>query len=155
MNRKHVLIIVAAALIVGSLFFLKARNNIYGDSAHDEHAAKSDKSVSNEQQNVLSNVIKNAKKIRSEYEKLDGLDTKTTERAEKVRKALAKFKERTDNMSREQIQREFDDISKKKKIFEERPTPEPKVEPFIDEQGIRWNKLIYENGTVRYELEEG
>lgn len=74
------------------------------------------------------------------------------QRTEKVQAALEKFRRQTDGITVETVTASMERVTKAKEIYAARPTPAPKVEPFQDEHGQKWNRLTYENGEVLYEL---
>ncbi len=69
-----------------------------------------------------------------------------SEREDKVRGALERFRQETDAITPEAVTEEFRKVREAKAEFERRATPSPSVEPFTDDSGTRWNKLIYETG---------
>ncbi|MGI0115304.1 hypothetical protein [Zooshikella sp. RANM57] len=73
-------------------------------------------------------------------------------REEKVRAALEVVRQRTAQISREDIVVEQQKIKTVREELVNIKVKPPQLEEFTDEAGIKWNKLTYENGEVKYEL---
>ncbi|MBU2710419.1 hypothetical protein [Zooshikella harenae] len=73
-------------------------------------------------------------------------------REEKVRAALDIVRQRTAQISRADIVAEQQKIKKVREDLVNIEVKPPQLEEFTDEAGIKWNKLTYENGEVKYEL---
>lgn len=73
---------------------------------------------------------------------------------DRVRAALARFNRALDAITKEDIEREQASMRVAEKHMRNVPLQEPRAEDFLDEHGLRWTKLLYPSGEVRYELPE-
>ncbi|WP_027708170.1 hypothetical protein [Zooshikella ganghwensis] len=73
-------------------------------------------------------------------------------REEKVRLALNTVRQRTAQITREDIVAEQQQLKAVRDKLENIEVKPPQIAEFTDEAGIKWNKLTYANGEVKYEL---
>lgn len=76
------------------------------------------------------------------------------QRNKKVAAALRQLEHNTLQISRESIAEEQEKLVQTKQHFKLQDIPPPQEEVFTDEVGIKWNKLIYADGSERYDLIE-
>jgi hypothetical protein len=75
-------------------------------------------------------------------------------REARVVEALARLERRTGNISRETIESEQAHLAATAQALHARETEMPSIEDEVDESGMRWKKLAYADGSVRYALPE-
>ena len=75
-------------------------------------------------------------------------------REARVIEALARLERRTGNITRETVEREQTHLAATAQALHARETEMPSIEDEVDESGMRWKKLAYADGSVRYALPE-
>ncbi len=155
MKRKHAFFFLAITILfVGSGFFFTVFKGVIYSDVDSEQLTQDEEIAKNEHNEKNVFLAKRADKNRTDYITKNDVEKFQEDRVEKVQDALEKFKQRTDHLSREIIMRDLETVAESRKKLEARPTSEPIIEPYTDEQGNRWNKLTYETGAVRYEIIE-
>ena len=75
-------------------------------------------------------------------------------REARVVEALARLERRTGHITREAIGQEQEHLVATAQALHARETEMPVIEEEVDESGMRWTKLAYADGSVRYALPE-
>lgn len=70
----------------------------------------------------------------------------------RVRAAFVKFQATLKDITKEKLEAEQARIRGALEVARNIPTPDPTIEAIKDESGLRWNKLTYPSGEVRYEF---
>lgn len=66
--------------------------------------------------------------------------------------AFEKFQAALKDITKEKLEAEQARLRAALEVARNMPTPEPAVEAIVDESGLKWNKLTYPSGEIRYEF---
>lgn len=66
--------------------------------------------------------------------------------------AFQKFQSALKDITKDKLEAEQARLNAALEMARNMPTPEPAVEAIVDESGLKWNKLTYPSGEIRYEF---
>jgi hypothetical protein len=70
----------------------------------------------------------------------------------RIKAAFEKFQASLKDITKERLEAEQVRLKAALEVARSMPTPEPAVEAIVDESGLKWNKLTYPSGEIRYEF---
>ncbi len=82
-------------------------------------------------------------------------NTANIEKANRIEEAIAKFHENMANISKSDLEEEQKRIQEILYQAKNLKISEPKIEDYIDENGRKWMKKIYEDGEIRFDFPQG